>query len=140
MSSGHLPLASRRAELTPDTRYRVVVEVPGGVVTEVRVQWIHIRDTFKQFSIGSVFQNVFIDGHPHVAADLSDPKVARFRLGGTDSAVAVCFDAQSSERLEASGLETAHSYLWPRITVSMVTGGRARADVRYDAKDRGLLW
>lgn len=130
------------AELAAGTRYRVVIELPGGVISQIKFQWIHIRDTFKQFALASLFKNIYVDGRPDARLDLSDPKTVKLTLAPTDSAVSICFEAQDHQKLDTSGLEAAHSYIWPRVYLSGTFAGSTRpaSDVKYDFKDRGLLY
>ncbi|WP_437571091.1 hypothetical protein [Sorangium sp. So ce542] len=128
-------LDSYTAFLIADDEYRIVISPPsGGDITRVKVQWIHIRDTFQQFGLDRLFAQIVASGSG-VTVSRKDPKVVVADYAAAQTgAVEITFTATTEERLRASGLAAHHSYLWPRIHLT----GKGMADVRLDMKTRGI--
>lgn len=128
-------LDTETADLLPNEAYTIeVTPPPGGDITQVTVQWIHIRDTFKQFDLDRIFADFRATGSglklslepPTVlVADYATPQTTKVKLR---------FIAASAEKLQVSGLEAHHSYLWPRIHLT----GTNMPKTRFDVKSRGI--
>lgn len=109
---------------------------PGGDITQVTVQWIHIRDTFKQFDLAKIFSG-FAASAPDATLTRKPPTVLIADFAKPQTAkVSLKFTAHPTALLKASGLEGHHSYLWPRIHVT----GSTMAKTRLDLKMRGLAY
>ncbi|KYG07630.1 hypothetical protein BE21_28375 [Sorangium cellulosum] len=123
-----------RAWLLDESEYRVeITHLAGGKISQVKVQWIHIRDTFKQFDLKTIFSS-----HSALGASVStkNPKVLVADLAVPATTVEVIFTAKDKNGLGASGLAPDHSYLWPRVHAT----GDGLADQQYDVKARGLAY
>lgn len=123
------------AVLLPDASYTVeLTPPPGGEITQVKIQWIHIRDTFKQYNLNKIFNGRSVTG-AGVKTSTKNPKILVVDYPTPQkSAVKITFFAQDEEGLSESGLEAHHSYLWPRIHMT----GTGLADVQFDVKTRGI--
>lgn len=135
-----------RLEITPDvldtygTLYadvHYVVELTpaaGGELTQVKVQWIHIRDTFTQFALDKVF-NAFAATGKDPVITRKNPKILVVDYATPQkTAVEITFTATDAVNLAKSGLEAHHSYLWPLLHMT----GTGLADVQFDVKTRGI--
>ena len=123
------------AMLLPDLDYVVELTPPaGGDFTQVKVQWIHIRDTFTQFDLDKIFVGFAATG-AGVKVSRKNPKIVIVDYPTPrKTAVELTFTAQDAEGLGKSGLAAHHSYLWPRIHAT----GAGLADVQLDVKTRGI--
>lgn len=113
--------------------YRVEIEIPGATIAKVKIEWIHIRDTFKQAKRSKVFPTI-TEAEPTAKVDLKDSKVTVVEYPTPVKRTKITFKAGTSAELKASGLEAHHSYLWPRIHV---TGGTL-TDEKVDMKTKGV--
>jgi hypothetical protein len=138
--------ATVKREITPDVLdtigvlgadldYHVVVTPPpGGDITQVKIQWIHIRETFTQFAINKVFSGLVVHG-TGTKMSTKNPKILVVDYATPQKGpVTITFTATDAAGLAASGLEAHHSYLWPRVHAT----GTGLADVQFDVKTRGI--
>ncbi|WP_437658527.1 hypothetical protein [Sorangium sp. So ce1182] len=129
-------LDSTDAGLFDESEYRVeITHLSGGKISQVKVQWIHIRETFHQFNLKAIFSSFSALG-AGASVSTKNPKVLVADLATPASKVEVTFTARDTKGLHASGLEGHHSYLWPRVHVT----GDGLADQQHDAKARGLVY
>lgn len=115
--------------------YRVELEIPGGgkTISRVKIEWIHIRDTFKQVIRSKVFPKI-AEADPSATVDASDAKVVVVDYPTPVTRAKITFTAGSDAQLSASGLEAHHSYIWPRIKVT----GTGLTEEKVDMKTRGV--
>lgn len=128
-------LDTAAAFLLPNDDYTVeITPLAGTDISQVTIQWIHIRDTFTQFDLTKLFSGFSTTGSG-VTLSRKKPKILVADYATAQSAkVEITFTAQDAAGLNASGLEAHHSYLWPRIHVT----GTGLADVQFDVKARGI--
>jgi hypothetical protein len=119
---------------SPDD-YRVEIEIPGAgkTITQVKIEWIHIRDTFKQVNRAKVFPTI-TEAEATAKVSLKDSKVVVVDYPTPVTRAKITFTAGTDPDLKASGLEAHHSYLWPRI---QVTGTGLTAE-KVDMKTKGI--
>jgi hypothetical protein len=127
-------LDSAWAMLTATDDYRVEIEIGAGkTISQVKIEWIHIRDTFKQVNRAKVFPTI-VEAEKTAKVSLKDAKVVVVDYPTPVQTAKVTFTAGTEADLEASGMEMDHSYLWPRVIVT----GTGLTDEKVDMKVRGI--
>jgi hypothetical protein len=133
-------------DITPDTLDEVQSLISGGgtyvvrvtaksAITEASIQWIHIRPTYSmQFKPAALFASgtsptagvtVDMTGKKKIVATAAAPGVTTMEIW---------LEAQPQAKLDASGMEAHHSYLW----ITAATKGGVTAT--HEFKTLGLLY
>lgn len=99
----------------------------------MKLEWIHIRDTFKQVARSKVFPTI-TEAEPTAKINTKDAKVVVVDYPAPVTTAKITFTAGDAAQLAASGLAAHHSYLWPRIKLT----GTGMTDKAVDMKTRGV--
>jgi hypothetical protein len=123
------------AALVPTDEYRVELEIPGAsnTISQAQIEWIHIRDTFKQVPRSKVFPTI-TEAEPTARINTTDARVVVVDYPTPVTRAKITFTAGLGSQLDTSGLEPHHSYLWPRIKLT----GTGLTNKAVDVKTRGV--
>ncbi|MEP7121587.1 MAG: hypothetical protein ABJE95_11775 [Byssovorax sp.] len=119
---------------SPDD-YRVEIQIPGAgtTITQVKIEWIHIRDTFTQVNRNKLFPKI-TEAEATAKVNLKNTKVVVVDYPTPVARAKITFTAGSDADLKSSGLAAHHSYLWPRIEVT----GTGLTASKVDMKTKGI--
>jgi hypothetical protein len=131
-----------RAKLFADIQVRVTITAPPGAkISAATVRWVHMRETHStQPKMTALFQS-FVPvpaGSLTLTVSTKDARTlnAQPTAGPVDSMV-ILWTAQPDAVLERSGMEHAHSYVWPLVKIDVVGG---KEPLAFPFSAQGLLF
>ncbi len=139
-------LNRRRAKLLPDVQVRMTITPPANAtIASATVRWVHMRETHtvqpKVTGIFKSFTPVPADSL-QLTVSTKDPRTPNTVVvqptAGPVSSLVILWVVESVETLLASGLEPAHSLIWPLITINVVGGPKSKETFPFSTK--GLLF